>query len=84
MTEVLGAVLKYAFDEIELNRVQAEVFDGNAASARVLVKCGMQFEGIARQKYYKNGVFIDTAQYAVLKSDFCTGNTFSRENKINS
>lgn len=70
MTEVLQAVLKYAFEEIELNRVQAEVFDGNIASAHVLVKCGMQFEGIARQKYYKNGRFIDTAQYAVLKCDF--------------
>lgn len=33
MTEVLQAVLKYAFKEIELNRVQAEVFDGNIASA---------------------------------------------------
>lgn len=53
MTEVLQAVLKYAFDEIELNRVQAEVFDGNVASVHVLTKCGMRFEGIARQKYYK-------------------------------
>lgn len=70
MTEVLQAVLKYAFEEIELNRVQAEVFEGNAASVHVLIKCGMQFEGIARQKYYKNGRFIDTAQYAVLKCDF--------------
>ena len=70
MTEVLQAVLKYAFDEIELNRVQAEVFDGNVASVHVLTKCGMRFEGIARQKYYKKDTFIDTAQYAVLKSDF--------------
>ena len=46
------------------------MFDGNVASVRVLTKCGMRFEGIARQKYYKNGTFIDTAQYAVLKSDF--------------
>ena len=70
MTEVLRAVLHYAFDEIGLNRVQAEVFDGNAASVHVLTKCGMQFEGVARQKYYKNGRFIDAAQYAILRSDF--------------
>lgn len=49
MTEVLYAVLYYAFHEIALNRVQAEVFDGNTASVHVLTKCGMQFEGIARQ-----------------------------------
>ena len=70
MTEVLQAILNYAFNEIELNRVQADVFDGNIASEHVLKKCGMQLEGIARQKYYKNGNFIDTAQYAILRSDF--------------
>jgi ribosomal-protein-alanine N-acetyltransferase len=69
MTEVLAAVLYYAFHEIELNRVQAEVFEGNEVSAHILQKCGMQFEGVARQKYYKNGKFIDTAQYAILRSD---------------
>ena len=70
MTEVLQVVLNYAFNEIELNRVQADVFDGNIASERVLIKSGMQFEGTARQKYYKNGKFIDTAQYAIIRSDF--------------
>ena len=32
-----------------------EVFYGNDASSAVLKKCGMVLEGIARQKYYKNG-----------------------------
>lgn len=64
------AVLYYAFYKVELNRVQADVFDGNTASIHVLTKCGMQLEGIARQKYYKNGAFIDAAQYAVLRSEF--------------
>lgn len=69
MTEVLRSVLRYAFDEIGLNRVQAEVFAGNDASARVLTKCGMQLEGIARKKYYKGGRFFDTAQYAVVRGE---------------
>jgi ribosomal-protein-alanine N-acetyltransferase len=70
MTEVLDAVLYYAFNNIELNRVQAEVFEGNEASAHVLKKCGMHFEGVARQKYFKNGSFIDAAQFAILRGDF--------------
>ena len=69
MTEVLMAVLDYAFEEIGLNRVQAEVFAGNNASSAVLKKCGMSFEGIARQKCYKNGEFIDTALWAIIASD---------------
>lgn len=70
MTEVLQAILNYSFREIELNRVQAEVFAGNVASEHVLTKCGMQLEGIARQKYCKDGKFIDAAQYAMLRKDF--------------
>lgn len=70
MTEILHTVLTYAFHNIGLNRIQAEVFSGNTASERVLQKCGMQREGIARQKYYKNGIFIDAAQYALLRQDF--------------
>lgn len=69
MTEVLMAVLDYAFDEIGLNRVQAEVFAGNSASSAVLEKCGMSYEGLARQKYYKNGEFIDTALWAIVAGD---------------
>lgn len=69
MTEVLQAILNYAFNEIELNRIQADVFDGNIASEHVLTKRGMRLEGIARQKYYKNGKFIDTAQYAIIRQD---------------
>ncbi len=69
MTEVLKAILDYAFDEIELNRVQAEVFAGNNASSAVLKKCGMTLEGGARQKYYKNKKYIDTALWAIVASD---------------
>ena len=72
MTEALQAVLSYAFGEAGFNRVQAEVFDGNAASARVLAKCSMQLEGVARQRYRKDGQWIDVAQYAVLKRDYCS------------
>ena len=70
MTEVFRAVLRYAFEEIGLNRVQAEVFAGNSASEHILTKCGMQFEGIAREKYYKHGTYIDAAQYAIIRSDY--------------
>ena len=70
MTEVLRAVLRYAFCDIGLNRVQAEVFRGNDASARVLEKCGMKYEGTTRQKYCKDEAFIDADQYAAIREDY--------------
>ncbi len=69
MTEVLEAVLDYAFDRVGFNRVQAEVFYGNDASSAVLKKCDMVLEGVARQKYYKNGKYIDTALWAIIAGD---------------
>ncbi len=69
MTEALKRVLQYAFEEIGLNRVQADVFRGNYASEKVLLKCGMQKEGVARERYYKGGVYIDAIQYAILQKD---------------
>lgn len=42
---------------------------GNDASSAVLKKCGMVLEGIARQKYYKNGEYIDTALWAIIVGD---------------
>ena len=68
MTEGLSRVLQYAFEELGLNRVRADVFRGNVASEKVLLKCGMQKEGIARAEYYKGGVYIDSIQYGVSRT----------------
>lgn len=72
MTEALNRVLQYAFEELEINRVQADVFQGNYASDQVLIKCGMQKEGIARKRYYKGGTYIDAVQYAILREEWPT------------
>ncbi|MFZ2539680.1 MAG: GNAT family protein [Oscillospiraceae bacterium] len=74
MTEALSRVLKYAFKELELNRVCADYFLPNEASARVLKKNHMSYEGTSREKYYKNGEYIDSVQYAILKSDWLKSN----------
>jgi RimJ/RimL family protein N-acetyltransferase len=41
-TEAAGAVLSYAFEELALARVKADVDEPNAASVRVLEKLGMR------------------------------------------
>jgi [ribosomal protein S5]-alanine N-acetyltransferase len=49
MTEALRAVLDYAFRNPGMYRVWAVCDAGNVASARVLEKAGMSFEGIIRR-----------------------------------
>ncbi|MDQ3920456.1 MAG: GNAT family N-acetyltransferase [Acidobacteriota bacterium] len=49
VTEALRAVLDYAFRNPGMYRVWAVCDAGNAASARVMEKAGMSFEGILRR-----------------------------------
>ena len=45
MKEVVQAMIAYAFEKVGLHRIQAEVFEGNIASTKVLEKCGFQLRG---------------------------------------
>lgn len=68
-TEAGNRVLDYAFQEMELNRVEANHMAGNDASGHVLEKLGMQYEGLHRQLIKKWGEFRDVKRFAILKSD---------------
>ena len=71
-TEAAEAVLRYGFESLHLNRIEAYHFTRNLASGRVLQKIGMVHEGHLRQGIKKWGVFEDGELYAILKSDFKT------------
>ena len=70
MPEAAGRILKFLFEEMELNRVECCHFLPNEKSGRVMQKLGMTFEGIAREKIFAKGIYWDTKQYAILRSDW--------------
>lgn len=70
MPEAVSAVIRYGFEERALNRIEAGVFSYNPASARVLEKSGLTFEGVLRQSARKGDQYIDTRLYSILKSEF--------------
>ena len=69
-TEAAGALLRWAFDAFELNRVQAETDTRNAASARVLEKLGFMREGTLREDCIVEGVVSDSWVYGLLRRDW--------------
>lgn len=70
-TEAVRCVLQYAFTNLDLNRIFAECFPENPASARVLEKCGLRYEGTLRQVVYTRfGEFRDLQQFAILRDEF--------------
>ncbi|MGR6543811.1 bis(5'-nucleosyl)-tetraphosphatase (symmetrical) YqeK [Paenibacillus tundrae] len=70
MTEVLGKIMEYGFDTLELNRIEAFVEPENVGSRRVLEKVGFQAEGLLKDNYYWKNRFVDNVIYALIKKDF--------------
>lgn len=69
-TEAADALLGWAFETLELNRVQAEADTRNVASARVLEKLGFQLEGTLREDCVVDGDVSDSWVYGLLRREF--------------
>ena len=67
MTAVVQRVCRHAFEEFGRAKITAHVFSHNPASARVLEKCGFQQEGFLRKHFLKDGQFIDTRLFGLLR-----------------
>ena len=69
-TEAARVLLQWAFDTLDLNRVQAETDTRNVASARVLEKLGFRYEGTLREDCIVNGDVSDSWVYGLLRRDW--------------
>lgn len=70
MTEAVRLVLRYAFRELKLHRVEANVQPQNLASIAVLQRCGFSKEGFS-PKYLKiGGRWRDHERWAIIKENW--------------
>ncbi|MGC8509752.1 MAG: GNAT family N-acetyltransferase [Acidimicrobiales bacterium] len=69
-TEAARALLRWAFDTLPMNRVQAELDTRNAASARVLEKLGFVREGSLREDCVVDGEVSDSWVYGLLRREW--------------
>jgi len=72
MTKATLAVVKYVFETMHINRIEAFALPENKASARMLEKCGFEFEGNLRQHRFFNGKYVDIGIYSLLRIEFLT------------
>ncbi|KKB40914.1 GNAT family N-acetyltransferase [Bacillus thermotolerans] len=61
---------KYAFNELNLNCLVANILAYNIASQKLFEKCGFSFEGVLRNRVFKNASYQDLHSYSLLRSDF--------------
>jgi ribosomal-protein-alanine N-acetyltransferase len=74
-TEAAEAVVRHVFAEYPVERLQAQVIVGNAASERVLGKLGFAREGVLRSALVRRGRSWDVAMYSMLREEYWTGLT---------
>lgn len=68
-TETIKMVVRYAFLELRLNCIYANINVLNTASWHMFEKCGFKREGILRERLYKRGQFLDMYSYSIISSE---------------
>jgi diamine N-acetyltransferase len=69
-TDTVRLILQYAFEELELNRVELTTDEENARAIRCYEKVGFVREGLKRQDRVVDGRFGNTVLMAVLREEW--------------
>jgi len=70
VTEARILLFKYAFNVMNLNRIEATILEYNIASRRSVEKFGFKKEAVYRDAIYKNGCFHNLIGYSISCEDF--------------
>lgn len=70
MTEAMREVLKYGFEKMGLNRIEAFVDPRNVASIRLLQKIGFHQDGVLRERTHFHGKFMDDVCFSLLAGEW--------------
>lgn len=65
----LKTLVRHGFDNMGLNSIWGECFDGNPAS-KMFESVGFKKDGIRREFYFREGRFVDAHLYSLLRSQW--------------
>lgn len=68
-SEAMRAVMNFFFGKVGVNRIEARHDPGNPNSGKVMMKCGMRYEGTLRSSDRNNQGICDASYYSLLKSE---------------
>jgi ribosomal-protein-alanine N-acetyltransferase len=69
MREAIDAVVHYAFNALDLSRIEAGCLPENTPSRRLLEQCGYKYEGVAQSYLQIDGRWRNHVLYANLRND---------------
>lgn len=68
--EVLNALIKYTFEDLNFNKFWLDVYPDNVIGIRLYESVGMYCEGILRENYKSERGYLDQKIYSILKSEY--------------
>lgn len=70
-TDVVMTIMRYAFCELGLNRLESSILDYNIPSQKLYIdKCGWSIEGKKRQHIFKGNKYHDQLMVGILKEEY--------------
>ncbi|MDO5717801.1 MAG: GNAT family protein [Tissierellia bacterium] len=69
-TEALRRVIKFLFEQVNVNKIETKHSVLNPASGKVMEKAGMIKEAILKESDWSNAGITDTVYYRLLKSEY--------------
>jgi len=69
-TEALKAVLKFGFEILKLNKIEADINPENLASIQLVLKSGFKKEAHLRENLLFEGKFLDSLIFGLLKEEW--------------
>lgn len=69
-TEATQLALAFAFEDLQLNRLELEVYSHNVRDIKAYEKAGFKQEGTLRQSLYLNNAYFDEILMAMLREDY--------------
>jgi RimJ/RimL family protein N-acetyltransferase len=72
-TDAIKALLRFAFEELNLHRLYLQVFDLNKRAIRCYEKCGFRQEGVLRESVFRDGRYQNEILMSILRSEFEEG-----------
>ncbi|PJI07886.1 MULTISPECIES: GNAT family N-acetyltransferase [Clostridium] len=69
-TDAMRVLLKFIFQNMNINKVKLSVFSFNERAIKSYKKCGFKVEGTLKDEIFKDGKYYDEILMAIFKDEF--------------
>lgn len=72
-SEAFAAIIPFLFEQVKVQRIEAQHDPNNPGSGAVMRKCGLKYEGTLRKADWNNQGIVDAAMYSLLAEEYFHG-----------